>query len=100
MRRDNPFQELSRKIYINDPIRNLQFRYPTNETKTRKYTLLTFLPKSLYIQFLRVANVYFLIIAILSSFPEISPLGPVTSIIPLVFVLSTSILREALEDYV
>lgn len=42
---------------------------------------------------------YFLIIAILQSIPEISPLTPVTAIIPLVFVLGISMIREGLEDY-
>mmetsp|Transcript_1037 Transcript_1037/g.927 ORF Transcript_1037/g.927 Transcript_1037/m.927 type:complete len:102 (-) Transcript_1037:3383-3688(-) len=76
-----------------------EFKYGTNRIKTRKYTTLTFLPRALYIQFLRLANIYFLIIAILTSFDEISPLGPVSSILPLVFVLTTAIIREGIEDF-
>ena len=57
-----------------------------------------FVPKALYEQFRRVANVYFLIIAALSATP-FSPVSPVTNIFPLVFVLSVSLVKEAFEDY-
>jgi len=94
------FQELSRKVYINDRKRNANFKYAHNKIHTTKFTLLTFLPKSLYIQFLRIANVYFLISSIISSIKEVSSVSPITSIAPLVFVLLTSILREGFEDWV
>jgi len=92
-------QELNRKIFISDRHHNHAFKYPHNRIHTTKYTLLTFLPKSLYIQFLRLANVYFLISAIISSIKEVSSVSPVTSIAPLVFVLFTSMFREAFEDW-
>jgi len=98
----NPFQELSHKVYFNDEKKNQEY-HPcsySNKVSTGKYTSFTFIPKSLYLQFLRVANIYFLIIAVLSSISEISPVSPITSVIPLVFVLGTSMIREALEDWV
>ena len=39
--------------------------YCTNEVRTTKYTIISFLPKNLYEQFRRVANIYFLAIACL-----------------------------------
>lgn len=48
-------------------------------------------------QFQRVANFYFLIIAILSLF-EFSPVHPVTNVGPLVIVIGISMLKEAIED--
>jgi len=100
MRKVNPFQELSHKIHFNDHHKNVQLhQHSTNAIQTGKYTLLTFVPKSLYIQFLRIANVYFLIIAVLSSIGEISSLSPFTSVAPLIIVLGTSMIREALEDW-
>ena len=45
-------------------------------------------------QFMRVANVYFLIIAILQSIPQISPLSVYTAWIPLIVVLAISMFRE------
>lgn len=53
---------------------------------------------SLLKQFLRLANIYFLITAIVQSIPQLSPLSPVTAIAPLVFVLVVSMLREGYED--
>lgn len=50
-------------------------------------------------QFMKKANFYFLIIAILST-TNFSPKSPWVSIIPLVFVLSVTAVKEALEDYV
>jgi hypothetical protein len=46
------------------------------------------------------ANLYFLVIAILQSIKQISPLTPVTAIAPLVMVVCVSLLREAIEDRV
>jgi hypothetical protein len=45
-----------------------------------------------------MANVYFLLIAVLQNISQISPLSPYTAIAPLVFVVSLSMLREAAEE--
>jgi len=89
----------TRTIYLNDSLRNKQFGYMTNYIRTTKYTKWTYLPLSLLLQFKRLANVYFLFIAVLQSIPAISPLNPITAILPLVFVLAVSMLREGVEDY-
>lgn len=73
-------------------------RFKNNYIRTTKYTALTFIPLALYNQFKRFANIYFLIVAILQSIPEISPLSPISSWAPLIFVISLSIIREAFED--
>lgn len=83
---------------VNDNMKNVSREIKKNEIKLSKYNIITFLPKSLLYQFFRLANVYFLIIAILQSIPIISPLNPLTAIIPIVFVLSVSIIREGIED--
>ena len=41
-----------------------------------------------------------MIIAIIQSISIISPLNPVTAIIPLAFVIAISMLREGIEDYI
>jgi len=46
-----------------------------------------------------LANVYFLLMAIIQSIPEISALNPATAICPLVFVIFVSMGREAYEDF-
>lgn len=72
--------------------------YPDNTVHTTKYTLLTYLPKGLFEQYRRVANVYFTVIAALSLTP-ISPVQPWSAIMPLVFVIGVSMVKEAIEDY-
>lgn len=51
------------------------------------------------LQFKRLANVYFLLIAILQTIEVISPLNPLTAWAPLVVVLGISMIREGWEDY-
>lgn len=55
--------------------------------------------EALILQFKRLANVYFLIIAILQTIPQISPLSPATAWAPFIFVLAISMLREGYEDF-
>ena len=43
-------------------------------------------------------NLYFLFTAIIQSIPIISPLNSLTAIIPLIFVLGVSMIRELVED--
>jgi Phospholipid-translocating ATPase N-terminal len=42
-------------------------KYPPNLSVTSRYTLVSFLPKSLFEQFRRLANVYFLVIGIIAA---------------------------------
>src|SRR3990167_8579021 len=72
--------------------------FQSNYISTTKYSALTFLPLSLLGQFQRYANIYFLAMAVIQCFPAISPISPVSSIAPLIFVISLSILREGFED--
>lgn len=72
--------------------------FPDNTVQTTKYTLVTYLPKGLFEQYRRVANVYFTIIAALSLTP-ISPVQPWSAILPLVFVIGVSMVKEAIEDH-
>ena len=93
-------QEKFIEFYINDNKKNIIYKLHDNTITTTKYNLLTFIPKGLLFQFCRLSNVYFLFTAIIQSIPLISPLTSVTAIIPLIFVLGISLIREALEDLV
>lgn len=73
--------------------------FPSNYIKTTKYNIFTFVPVSLLVQFFRIANIYFLIICILTLIPAISTITPLTAILPLVFVLLVSMIREGIEDF-
>ena len=88
------FQE----FYLNNNIKNKELNHKNNEIRTNKYNILTFLPKSLLIQFARLPNIYFLATAIIQSIPIISPLSSVTAIFPFLFVLSVSMIRDLIED--
>lgn len=50
------------------------------------------------VQFKRLANVYFLATAVLQFIPAISPLSPFSAIAPLIFVLTISLIRTAVEE--
>lgn len=64
----------SRVVYCNDPDNQEQIvlRYRRNYVSTTKYNAINFIPKSLFEQFRRVANIYFLVVACVSF----SPLAP------------------------
>ena len=84
---------------INDNKSNKKFKFKNNKITTTKYNFITFFPKSLLLQFTRLANIFFLFTAIIQSIPVISPLTSLTAIIPLIFVLGVSMIREFIEDW-
>ncbi|KAM6593712.1 hypothetical protein CsatA_001415 [Cannabis sativa] len=90
----------SRVVHCNDPegFEASLLNYGGNYVRTTKYTLATFLPRSLFEQFRRVANIYFLICAIL-SFTQLSPYSPVSNVVPLVVVMGVTMGKEILEDW-
>jgi phospholipid-transporting ATPase len=69
-----------------------------NTITTTKYNIFTWIPKSLFMQFLRIANIYFLIITILTAMP-FSPKNPFTQVLTFAFMLIFTMLKEAYEDY-
>ncbi|CAL1376567.1 unnamed protein product [Linum trigynum] len=90
----------SRIVYCNEPIKHRKnpLKYCSNYISTTKYNVITFLPKALFEQFRRVANIYFLLAAILSLTP-VAPFSAVSMIFPLAFVVGISMAKEALEDW-
>ncbi|MQL97640.1 hypothetical protein Taro_030329 [Colocasia esculenta] len=90
----------SRVVYCNQPRihRKKPLKYPSNYISTTKYNIITFLPKAIFEQFRRVANLYFLLAAILSLTP-VAPFSAVSMIAPLAFVVGLSMAKEALEDW-
>ncbi|KAG6539017.1 probable phospholipid-transporting ATPase 7 [Zingiber officinale] len=90
----------SRIIHCNQPQLHTKMGlyYTGNHISTTRYNFVTFLPKALFEQFRRVANIYFLLAAVLSLTP-VSPFTPVSMIAPLAFVVGLSMMKEALEDW-
>ncbi|KAJ8564714.1 hypothetical protein K7X08_001174 [Anisodus acutangulus] len=90
----------SRVVYCNEPssFESVIRDYAGNYVSTTKYSAATFLPKSLFEQFRRVANFYFLVVAVL-SFTPLTPYYAATAVIPLVIVIGVTMLKEGIEDW-
>ena len=88
-----------RIIHLNNPPANTQKKYVDNHVSTAKYNIVTFLPKFLYEQFSKYANLFFLFTAALQQIPNISPTNQYTTIGPLLVVLLVSAGKEMVEDY-
>lgn len=69
----------------------------TNEVRTTRYTILTFLPLTLWENFRILSNVYFLIVLIVTFLPW-SPVDYMFQLLPLVFVILVSMAKAAVED--
>ncbi|KAI0643994.1 phospholipid-translocating P-type ATPase [Trametes meyenii] len=104
-----PIPGVRRNVYVNytlpldevdhngDPV----VRYVRNKVRTSKYTVITFVPKNLYEQFRRAANLYFLALVIVQGelFPIFGAPSPQTSALPLLFILGVTAIKDAIEDY-
>ncbi|KGL72456.1 putative phospholipid-transporting ATPase IK, partial [Tinamus guttatus] len=97
------------EVRANDRNYPLQFRkkfafcltkkkYADNAIKTAKYNILTFLPLNLYEQLHRMANVYFLFVILLQTFPEIATLPWYSLLLPLSILLAIRGLRDLIDD--
>ncbi|XP_029171036.1 probable phospholipid-transporting ATPase VD [Nylanderia fulva] len=69
-----------------------------NRVRTTKYTALSFLPRNLLEQFHRVANLYFIFIVLLNWVPAINAFGKEVAMIPVMFVLGVTALKDFFED--
>lgn len=90
----------SRVVYCNDPDNPAAFQlnYRGNYVSTTKYTAFNFIPKSLFEQFRRVANIYFLVVACV-SFSPLAPYTAVSIVAPLLLVIGATMVKEAVEDW-
>ena len=88
------------KVTLTTTAQQTKSKLPSNKVTTTKYTILSFLPKCTFYQFARLANVYFLVTALVMLIPNISPIDPLTAILPLVLVISVAMLKEGIEDLV
>ena len=73
---------------------------PKNSISTSKYTYFNFIPKILFEQFSKIANIYFLIIAFFQVFKEISNSnGKPVILFPLFIVVSVNGVKDFYEDW-
>jgi phospholipid-transporting ATPase len=87
-----------RMIHLNNPPANSTAGYVDNHISTTKYNAFTFLPKFLFEQFSKYANLFFLFTAIIQQIPNLSPTNRYTTIVPLGIVLLVSAVKEIVED--
>ncbi|KAF9425231.1 hypothetical protein BGZ76_003364, partial [Entomortierella beljakovae] len=97
----------SRRVFVNiaPPTRFLdknglpKTTYGSNRISTAKYTTLSFLPKNLFEQFRRVANMFFLFMAIIQLTPIFTVGSPFLTVFPLCFVVGVTAIKDGFEDY-
>uniref|UniRef100_A0A3B5PUE0 Phospholipid-transporting ATPase n=1 Tax=Xiphophorus maculatus TaxID=8083 RepID=A0A3B5PUE0_XIPMA len=73
-------------------------KFCDNRIVSSKYTVWNFLPKNLFEQFRRIANFYFLIIFLVQVIVD-TPTSPVTSGLPLFFVITVTAVKQGYEDW-
>ncbi|KAI1031793.1 hypothetical protein LB504_000959 [Fusarium proliferatum] len=73
--------------------------YVSNSIRTSRYTVWDFIPKQLFFQFSRVGNFYFLCVGIPQMIPGLSTTGSYTTILPLLFFVMLTIVKEGYDDY-
>ncbi|KAL1753669.1 hypothetical protein FB107DRAFT_264155 [Schizophyllum commune] len=96
-----------RRVYVNCPLPPNEVdqhgeplvRYVRNKVRTTKYTILTFIPKNLYEQFRRVANMFFLSLVVLQNIQIFGAPNGKISMLPLVFILTVTAIKDGVEDY-
>ncbi|KAG8004504.1 putative phospholipid-transporting ATPase IH [Nibea albiflora] len=76
----------------------IQQRFPDNRIVSSKYTFWNFIPKNMFEQFRRVANFYFLIIFLVQLIID-TPTSPITSGLPLFFVITVTAIKQGYEDW-
>ncbi|KAJ1932216.1 aminophospholipid translocase, partial [Linderina macrospora] len=87
-----------RVVHIGNRENNAQYKYKHNRVSTAKYNVLTFMPKFLFEQFSKYANVFFLFTACIQQIPGVSPTSRWTTLVPLVVVLAATGVKELAED--
>lgn len=73
-------------------------RFPANAVSNAKYTPWSFLPRTLYNEFSFFINMYFLLVALSQFIPALKIGYFSTYIVPLGFVLSVTLGKEAFDD--
>ncbi|KAJ1725016.1 phospholipid transporting ATPase, partial [Coemansia biformis] len=73
-------------------------QYTPNQIRTAKYTALSFVPKNLFEQFRRAANIYFLLLLILQFIPAVATGLPGLSALALFTIVALTMAKDGYED--
>lgn len=96
-----------RRVFVNLPLPkydldahgNPKQLFVSNKVRTSKYTTLSFIPKNLFEQFRRAANMYFLGMAILQLVPYFGVDSPALTLLPICIVVFITAIKDGFEDY-
>lgn len=94
----NNIQAGPREIHILNRAKNSSYGYYDNHVSTTKYNIATFIPKFLFEQFSKYANLFFLFTSAIQQVPNVSPTNRYTTIGTLIVVLLVSAIKEVMED--
>lgn len=72
--------------------------YCANWIRSSRYSFWSFFPRQLFAQFTKLANFYFLVVAILQMIPGLSTTGTFTTLIPLLIFVGISMGKEGFDD--
>ena len=73
--------------------------YCANWIRSSRYSFWSFFPRQLFAQFTKLANFYFLIVAILQMIPGLSTTGTFTTFVPLLIFVGISMGKEGFDDW-
>uniref|UniRef100_A0A672RF50 P-type ATPase N-terminal domain-containing protein n=1 Tax=Sinocyclocheilus grahami TaxID=75366 RepID=A0A672RF50_SINGR len=73
--------------------------YEGNAIKTNKHRLWSFIPMSLFEQFHRMANIYFVGLAFLNFVTVVNVLQPEVALIPICVILALTAVKDGCEDF-
>ena len=97
MSRKNSLEQREVKIQGNEGISDSV--YPGNKFHLSRYTFFTLIPKSLFEQFHRTSNLWFLVVAIFQLIPfQVNPTDSWTTILPLGLLLAITTCKDAYCD--
>lgn len=88
------------KVNTTDELSHEQWsrKYASNEIKTSRYTWWNFLPISLFLQFTKVVNCFYVVSTILQSIPSISTNDPIYAGTVLIILILIGVIKELLAD--
>ncbi|KAF4124648.1 phospholipid-translocating ATPase [Geosmithia morbida] len=103
---DDDDEHNSRTLYFNIPLPPDMLdesgapkkSYARNKIRTAKYTAVSFVPKNLWFQFHNIANIFFLFLVILVFFPIFGGDNPTLNMVPLIFIVAVTAIKDAIED--
>jgi magnesium-transporting ATPase (P-type) len=91
-------EETGNRIIRANNVEHNRKAFVTNRISNTKYTLINFIPKRISEEFSRAQNQYFLLIAILQLFSELTPVNPLTTWLPLAVIFGVTAVKEAIDD--